>query len=232
MTNFKRWLDNFWYHNKITVIIVTFFVAFGFIMIFQMAAKDTEDINLIYGGPHIFTPAEIHNIEYAFEQVMNADYNGDGKNIAVLLDMTLLSDEQAIGKVAEAEAQGVTDLIISSNDMREMKKKFDMEMFSGESVICLLDPYWFNYLVEAGGILPLKDALGAKPDNAINDYGINLFETNFGKYFTALTAMPEDTVLCMRRMTTTSVFKGVKREEKRYGYHLQMFKDAMNFTLN
>lgn len=231
MGNAKRWFENYWYHYKWHTIVGLFAVIFAVILIGQMIAKDDIDANVIYAGPYLFASSEIYGVQNAFAQVMRDDYTGDGKKTAVLIDITMLTEQQMTDKKAEAEAEGINDLILSPNDNREMKKKFNLEIFAGESIICLFDPYWFDYINEASGLLPLNEALGYMPEYALNEYGVYLKDTNFGQYFTIFEGLPDDTILCIRRMTTTSIFKGVSKEQDRYDNHLQIFKDIFAFEL-
>ena len=43
-------LQNFWYHNKWTVIVVTFFVVVIAVCTLQMFGKDKYDVSIVYGG--------------------------------------------------------------------------------------------------------------------------------------------------------------------------------------
>ena len=47
-----RWLDNFWYHNKWTVIVVTFFVAVLLIGIVQMVGRPKYDTSVCLASPY------------------------------------------------------------------------------------------------------------------------------------------------------------------------------------
>lgn len=224
-----KWLDNIGYHYKFHIIAVIFFVIFIVIVTLQMTNREKIDINILYTGPE-YIGSELKSMKTAFVQTMTYDYNGDGEKGVQITDITLLSDEQLSERTKAANAAGER-FLYNPKEIQDSKKKFDLEIFSGEALICLLDPYWFNYIVEASGLLPLKDALGYTPDNFINEYGVYLKDTKFGQFFTVFETLPDDTILCFRRMTTTSIFKGAKKEEARYNNHKQMLKDIFEFTL-
>lgn len=230
MSRILKWFDNYWYHYKWTTIIVFAFVIFFGIAISQMVNKDEADINVLYAGPHVFSYSEISEVENAFEALMS-DYNGDGKKTANLLDISIMTEEQILTARAEAEANGEDDFFINKQAMMDAERNFNTQIFAGESIICLLDPYWYNEVKVASGFMPLKDVIGYKPENALDDYGICLKDTDFGKYFTAFQYMPDDTVLAIRRISTTSIFKGVKSEEERHKWHVEMLNALLDFDL-
>lgn len=194
-----------------------------------MVSREKIDINVLYTGPE-YIASDIKDMKTAFVQTMTYDYNDDGKKGVQITDITLLSDEQLSERTKAANAVGER-FLYNPKDIQDSKKKFELEIFSGESLICLLDSYWFDYVVDASGLLPLKDALGYTPDNLINEYGVYLKDTKFGQFFTAFENLPDDTVLCFRRMSTKSIFKSEKKEEERYNNHKQMLKDIFEFTL-
>ena len=229
-TKVYKWLDNFWYHHKWYLIIVGFFVIFAIIATTQLVTKKDADINMIYTGPHVFAVEEIHSVESAFEQVMTLDANGDGVKNASMLDLTLLTEEQIKFTMEEAEKMGY-EATFNAQELQATEKNFNTQMFSGEAVICMLDPHWYEQVKESGGFMKLNDALGYVPESAIDEYGIRLHDTDFAKFFTAFKKFPEDTVLCIRTVTTMSIFKGVEKEEMRHSYHVQAFKDAVGFKL-
>lgn len=229
-SKFYKWLDNFWYHHKIKTLLIAFFAIAFIVATVQLVTHDEADIYLIYTGPHVFAVSEIHEVEYAFEQVMSGDRNDDGTKNASLLDISLMTDEQIKVAQEEAKAMGI-NMTVNKQQMIQTEKQFNTQIFAGEAVICLLDPHWYGIVKDSGGFMKLTDALGYMPDSAIDEYGVRLFDTDFGKYFTAFSKFPEDTILCVRTLATVSVFKGVSAEEKRHEFHIQTFRDAMNFKL-
>jgi len=231
MKQILKWIENFWYHHKLAAVIIVFAVVFLIIATVQTVSKDNADINILYAGPFWLSSAEIRGIESAFIQTMSEDYNGDGKNLVVIKDIILLSDVQIEERIENAKAEGVTDLYINRNENLKLRNSLTTEIMGGESIICLLDPAWYEYVNAENGFMPLVEILGYKPANAIDDYGIYLKDTEFGQFFTAFQALPEDTILCMRRMTVLSMFKGTKKEEERYNWHVRMFADILNFKV-
>ena len=77
--------------------------------------------------------------------------------------------------------------------------------------------------------MTLEEVLGYKPEAALDDYSIRLCDTDFGRYFTCFDTLPENTVLCIRKISSASIFTGIKETEKKHEYHKEMFCAVMNF---
>ena len=230
MEKLAKWFDNFWYHYKWTVFVGGFFVLFFLICTVQMATREKVDVYVLYTGPAVLSHQTIKDCESAFRQVMSDDYNGDGEKGIQFLDLTLMTDEQVAAAKQAAEEDGQGALVINAKTMSETKTRFNNEIFGGESVICLLDPAWYESVKAGGGFLPLSEALGYAPEGAIDEYGIYLHDTDFGSFFGCFDYLPEDTVLCFRRMTTVTMFKNQKEEQKRWEINKLMLQDLMSFT--
>lgn len=224
------WLDNFWYHHKWKVIIVSIFTFAIGICVFSMVNRESYDVSILYTGPHLFKTEEKDAVVLSFESVMKTDYNGDGKKCVDLFDMTAFTNEQAESAIAQAENDGEL-LIINTYSFNTVSQSFSQQMLAGDSMICLLDPYWYGVILENGGLVPLASVLGSKPEYACDDYSVRLCDTDFGKYFTSLSSIPEDTLLCLRSMPVGTSIAGGKNAEKAYGYQKEFFKDILNFVL-
>ena len=60
-------------------------------------------------------------------------------------------------------------------------------------------------------------------------YYLNSLE--FSKFFSCFEGFPEDTLVCVRRMTTAASIKGKKKTEKHYNNHIEYYEDILNFVL-
>jgi len=96
-------------------------------------------------------------------------------------------------------------------------------------VIYILDPGMYENVKRAGGLMPLSEALGETPAGAIDEYGMRLKETKFAQFYSAMDVFPEDSVLCIRRVSTMSVFKGQKKTERIHSWHVDLFRNLVNF---
>lgn len=228
MEKFKKWFENYWYHYKWTTIVVLFFAIVIAIGVYQMAAKDTYDINVLYTGPILLNQDQTVGIEEAFEAVLPRDFNEDEEKSVLIHRITVLSDEQLAAKQEEAakeDDQVYFDLKSRSDNISQVTTLFA----TGETTICLMDPYMYNMYLSQGAFLTLEEILGEKPAYARDDYSVKLADTPFGQYFDALQALPEDTVLCIRK---AAVFSGgsKKKANEQYEFDKEVFQAIFTFT--
>ena len=202
-----RWLDNFWYHHKWKVIIISFIVFTLTVCIVQYASNEDADMYILYAGPYKFGQTDAR---------------------AELIDIYILSDEQIAGEIARAEAAGES-VTVNYEFFANNRTIFDQQILAGDAVICLMDPWLYADVKSAGGFLPLEEALGFTPENACDEYSIRLADTAFGQYFSVLAGMEPETLLCVRRMSTFSFLKGQKRTEEYHAYCLEAFQNIFAF---
>ncbi len=221
--------ENFWYHHKWTTIIVSVALLIVLICTMQMCARETPDVYVMYAGPGFLTANEAREVQNSFRQVME-DYNEDGERGVMLNAINYLTDAQIKEKLDAAEKDGV-DLIIDYAGNNDAYERFSLEVLAGESVICILDPSFYARLRGAEALMPLEEVLGYVPEEAIDEYGIRFRDTAFSEFFTATHVFPEDSILCIRRVSVMSAFKGQKKTERAHAYHTELFRSVAEFSL-
>lgn len=222
--------ENFWFYNKWKVIIGLFLAIILGISIFQMIEKDTPDIYVMYAGPEYFSAGDVTRIREAFRSIID-DYNGDGERGMSLLTVTCLTNEQMDALREEAVSEGEV-LVVNKQENQQNIQRFNMEMFSGESVICLLDPALYEQVREAGGFIPMDELFREDELSDIRLYdscGVYFNSLKFAEYFSVMGDMPDDTILCIRRISTMSIFKGQKKYERLHEYHVDAFRKMILF---
>lgn len=225
-----KWLDNFWYHNKWTVILVTFFSVAIIIMITQFVSRDSYDSVILYTGPDIPTANEVRDIEDAFENIIPYDYDGDGKKRVSVNSLFLLTDDQLKDKKYTVDENG-NPIYINTSEMMTTRQQFTTQIFVGEALICLLDPNWYEVAASEGAFVPLSELTDNIPENTYDDCAVYLRDTGFGGYFTAMNALPEDTLICFRKLSSASALKDEKKEEKRYEFAREFFTKIIDFSV-
>ncbi len=75
---FKKKLENFWYHNKIAVLLVLFFVASAVYLGVDMLKKQDPDMVLTYVSRTYGDETQFRRIEPTLFSIVG-DLNGDGK---------------------------------------------------------------------------------------------------------------------------------------------------------
>lgn len=218
---------NFWYHHKWKTIGICILTVILVICTLQMCTKEPYDVYLLYAGPSFLSANEERSVQDAVKQIM-PDYNEDGHMGVLLSNFNYLTDAQIAERLAMAEADGV-EVHMDYMANATVLNQFELEVMSGESVVYLLDPALYAYVREAGGLLPLAEVLGEKPANAVDDYGIRLSDTELYDTFSVLQLFPEDTVLCIRRVSTMAIFKGKDKTERMHAYHVDLFTRMVTF---
>ncbi len=232
---FSKWFENFWYHYKWHTVITAFFAVVIGICGYQILTREVPDVYIMYAGPEYITAGDVINMKSALKDNLK-DYNEDGEKGISFLTLTCVSEEKIEQKKEEAEAES-QEFYIDLNANAQNIKQFDMEIFAGESVICLLDPSLYERVGEAGGFMKMtevftEEELAKLKEEGVelhDEYGIRLLSTKFGKYYGSMAELPEDTMLCVRKVSTISVFKGKKKYEKLHGYHVDMFRGLVMF---
>ena len=226
--------ENFWYHYKGVTIAVLFLAAVIGIGVNQMLNKTVPDIYIMYAGPHYYENTS--GIMGAFKATMPKDYNGDGEKIVNILQTVNYTEEQLemlkeeANKQAEAAGEDAHfDANINKGFYAQEYEKFTNEILIGESVICILDPSLYEEICGDDLLLTLEEALGYTPKSAYDDYAIKFKELNFAKKYKVFDALPDDSLLCIRRVTAMSSLKGKKAKE-RHEDHVDYFKAMVEYT--
>ena len=225
----RDWFRNYWYYYKWFVIIGAFFVGVIVFCLVQSQSRAASDALILYTGPHFFESGEKSALQNAFSQIMSEDCDGDGRRTVEIVDMPAFSDEEIRERIGDSPEIGDV-MQYAAYTYSEVQKNFSKQVFAGETVICLLDPYWFSLLESNGGLVPLREILGFEPGHAVDEYGVRFSELDFARFFEAAGKLPEDTVICFRRLSTASGFTGKKEAEKNYESSKTVLRDIFAFV--
>ena len=212
-----KWFRNYWYYYKWMVIGIAFAVFVVLFCTLQTCSKGSPDITILYAGT--FPPADIGvvDMEKAIEVALPEDFNGDGEKDVDLAMLMIYSEEQI--KEIEKNLDEDEDRIINRSQNAGELEKFQNLVVSGEYYVCLLEQWLFDMVNKEGGFMTLEDAIGYKPDFAVNDYAVRLSDTELGKYYEALGLLEPDTYLCIRT-------PGAIQEMTGKGKNSDKFKEA------
>ncbi len=216
MKKFLKRLDNFWYHYKWPVIIFTGFAVVLIIMTTQFFSRAEYDVSVLYAGPLDITPNQSRDAETEIAKLLENDQNGDGKKNCQITPFFLLTEEQAAALQAEYDAMDEL-YFVDRAKLAANQQKFTNQISAGEGSLLLLDPHWYDLLRKQDLIVPLSEVEGIggtgleklSPDG----YSYKLSDTPFAGYFTAIGVFPDDTVVCLRRMSAASAFIGKSEAE-------------------
>ena len=231
---FFAFVENFWYHHKFGTCVTVFLVIVLLICGLQMCGKNSYDVHILYSGPWFDCAgsSRVAAIESAFRQFMD-DYNGDGQKVVAYRPIWIMNEAQ-IQELREKykdnpeEAPYVnTTLLAQNSDL------LNSELMTGETVICLLDPSIFYSLYKEGWMVDISSFVPAEdiPENPYENYGVFLKDTAFGEYFSGISEMPEDTVLCFRRTSMLTDVWSPDESDKVTKYCEELFRRILAFDV-
>ena len=230
---FLRWLDNFWYHYKWTVIVVTFFVAVAVVGIVQMVTRPSYDTSVCLASIYKMDKEERADLEALFQRICPEDFNGDGEKLVNLVEYQIYSEEEFESDRYEAmtNENGEGDQFqINRKFNSDEYKNFSNFTMTGETSVYILSPYLYGILRDAERLKPLSEvyADGDLPDGALDDgFGIALKDTDFYKYNPAAQIYPEDAIICLHKPTIA----GRSKNEERYAEDVAFFKAIADFEV-
>lgn len=228
-----KWLENYWYHYKWHTLIVLFFTVFISIMGVQMCSREEHDIHIIYAGPTIISEEKRAHIVDAFQQIMPEDYDGDGVKKVDFMDLILMNSDE----LTEAYKNGVSQYFLNEATVEQAQETMSVQAMAGDYVIFLIDADWYSALHKAGAFQPFEQlsSFGIElPENArkYDDCAYYLNSLDFGKFFTCFDGFPDDTLFCIRRMSTATITTERNEEIKTmYDRHLDYYNAVVRFKL-
>lgn len=228
MKKILKWLDNYWYHYKWQTIIGVSFAVIIVVLVMQFASKTDYDISVIYAGPEAPTANQTREMENALASLVSEDMNGDGKKNATILNFFLLTEKQKEQKVKEADERG--EMVgFNAAEIQDTRNSFTTHVFTGESMICLLDPEWYDLIREQDGFLELSEIFDSVPEYAVDGFAVRLCDTPFAKFYNIFSILPDDTLLCFRRPSTASLLGDRDKENEKYAKNKEIFKSIVEF---
>lgn len=157
------WFKNYWYYYKWRVIIIAFFVGVIIFCAVQSGDREQYDVCILYTGPHMFEVGEKDTLSSSFTQIMSEDYDGNGNKNVQIVDMTAFTDDQIREAIGTSD-DPVLSVRYAPYTVDNVKSSFSKQVFSGDTVICLLDEYWYNILRDADGLVKLEESSRKRPD--------------------------------------------------------------------
>ncbi|MBE6646164.1 MAG: hypothetical protein E7611_00820 [Ruminococcaceae bacterium] len=229
---FLKWLDNFWYHHKWKVIIITFFAIVLIVGIVQMIKKEDYDIEITVATHTVYYTENLDSLEGALVGLMPKDINGDGKKNVQLSTYKIYSEEEIkAANEAETDAEGNPIIYADEAYNKEQIKQFNSYVMTGECTIMIVSEYVYNDIIsrrtDDAVLTHMSDIFGDKlPEGTTPDgYGVMLYKTNAYKDLDGFKWIPDDAIICIMR---PFAFKQQKGEEK-YANAVEYFKNIVEF---
>lgn len=230
-----RWLDNFWYHHKWTVIVVAFFVSVAIICLIQFVGRPDYDTSISLASTYRMNKEERADFEKLITRVCPEDFNGDGEKLLNIVEYQVYSEEEYESArdayAAETNEEGETDSFhINRQYNINEYRNFSQYTMTGETSVYILSPYLYATLRDADRLKPLSEVYtdGSLPTGAMEDgFGIALKDTDFYKYNPEAQVLPENSILCLHLPT----LGGRSKDEARYAEDMAFFKAIADFAV-
>ena len=226
---FIKWLDNFWYHYKWTVIVVTFFVAVAVVCLVQLFSRPKYDTSIVLATSYRMDNAEYGEFEALMQSLMPKDFDGNGEkkiNVVVYQYYSPAEIEQA-----KAEAERESDLFVINPQYNNSElNAFTNFTMTGETSVCIVSPDVYARLCEKDRVLPLSMIYeaGNMPAGTREDgKGIDLAATDLYKYNPAMAVLPNNSILCILRPSVS----GYSSKEKNYEKEKLFFAALADFAV-
>lgn len=237
---FLKWLDNFWYHYKWTVIVVGFFALVFIVCFSQCVQKVDINIPVVYAGGYQSVDAErlswTEEDRAAIKNVLASLYRkagGDeGKNVG-FITYNIYTEEQLRAMATEPpEKEGESEKFspyafnaAKQNNIAEFDA-FVNYMGTGECSIWLLSEYVYEEKRVWERAMPLAELFGEDiPEGAYDDYAIRLGDTALYRYYDALRVLPEDTLILLTR----GWVMGASSDAETYESYVKLYRAMVEF---
>ena len=181
-------LQNFWYHNKWTVIVVAFFVCVVVVCTLQMFGKEKYDVSIVYGGTAHMESDERAAFVGALQGILPEDYDNNGKKAVGLVEYQIFSEKEIyteVEKEVDGELVTVKEPMVALNWNTEQYSSMQSAVSkTGEYSLCFASPYVYEQLLKG---------------YAVEGKAVRLGDTDFYLYNEAVQVLPADTVVCLLR---------------------------------
>ena len=181
-------LQNFWYHNKWTVIVVAFFVCVVVVCTLQMFGKEKYDVSIVYGGTAHMESDERAAFVGALQSVLPEDYDNNGSKSVGLVEYQIFSEKEIyteVEKEVDGELVTVKEPMVALNWNTEQYSSMQSAVSkTGEYSLCFASPYVYEQLLKGYAVEGKTGRLG---------------DTDFYLYNEAVQVLPADTVVCLLR---------------------------------
>lgn len=208
-------LQNFWYHNKWTVIVVAFFACVILVCTVQMINKDKNDVTVLCGTTEYLDAEERRALLSAIEQVLPEDYDKDGDKSVAMVDYQIFSEQELYEEI-ETEIDGEMTTV----KVEKVAAHWNADQFSGmqnavktgEYSVCFASPYVYEKLL-AGYVA--------------EGMSVRLGDTDFYRYNEAVQVLPEDTVVCLLRQYAI----GASRKDSMYARSVALYDAIVTYDV-
>ncbi len=216
----KTKISNLITYYKWYVLIALFFVVVITIMIVQACGREKYDISVMYAGNAILTDNESAEMEKAFEALAGEEEK------AVLYELTIMNETE----LEEAWNKGYSAAFLNNKTIRENRETFVTHVMSDEYFILLLSPECYETLMSNNALESL-DSLGITTNGErYGEYALKLHSLEYAKENSAFSALPQDTLLCFKKMSELNENK--KDKQTKRTHDTELFKRFVSYSVS
>ena len=187
MDQFKKWLDNYWYHYKWMTIIILFFTIALSVCLVQCSQKDEYDMYALYAGPCHIGGSESTQLRDAINDFMEADKQNVCLNNFVYVSSSK-KDEYKEGDAYVNE--GI--------NMQQTSDFFDF-LYTASFNMLIVDSELYSLIRKDEILTPISEISEIMTDSSSDGYSVRLYDTTLPDKYSIFAKMPEDTLLCFRK---------------------------------
>ena len=230
---FTKRLDNFWYHHKWKVIIITFFVVVFSVCFAQCGSKQDSDVTLTFAGGYTLSQAEASSVREIFSTLARKHTSiGEGKAEAVLAELvTYPIYTEAELKAKYTDENGTLSdysyrvAVNANTDRLNALKNY---MMTGQCSIWLVNSFVYEEQSMGARLAkPLSEIFGEEgaPVPTYDAYAVRLGDTALYQYYSALQVLPADTLVVL----TQRFVMGASADEAYYEQCTDLFRAILSF---
>ena len=212
----SKWLENYWYHYKWHTFAGIFAAVVVIIAITSLFGRYEYDVNVVYAGSHAFVGDEKEKLQNDIAAFAEKDTTNNGKIDANILDFVYVSP-------ALAEEYQKNDIYYNGAFNTETRKSIISQLNTGYCFIVLIDKSLYDEIDKEGYFMKLSDVTKNVPSNAVDEYGIMLYDTLLYKRSEACRVLPEDTVVCLKRCNSLMSVSADKKMNELLEDHKPVF---------
>ena len=224
-------LENFWYHYKWHSIVAVFLVIAITVLSLQMCQKTEYDAHILYAGTHEIShsstdgEAPYYVATGSLKRVVG-DFNDDGAVNVSLLNLFVLNDAEIEAALAGTEGKEINESLILE-DTETLKNT----LLFGEYYVCFLSERLFlEYDAQYEGALfsEVADYIGDVECETVSGRGVYLRSLAYYD-LPEICNLPEDTVVCLRKLSEVSTLFGKAENEKNFHRGEIIFKNIISY---
>ncbi len=223
-----RKLDNFWYHHKWTTIGVTFFLVVAVICVIQIFSRPKYDTSIVVVTSYRMDNEEHANFEALMKSLIPEDFDGNGKKTINIVTYQYYSPGEIADRNEAVEAESDVFVVNPQYNNSELNS-FTNYTMTGETSVCIVSPDVYTRLIEKERLFSLSEIYeGEMPNGTRADgYGIDIKDTDLYRYNSAMSVLPEDSILCLLRPTV----RGYSSDKENYAKEQRFFHALADFDV-